>query len=118
MAYLLCMEIVRTKVFDRDIERIGATEDDIKALENDLASDPKVGDVIKGLDGVRKVRFALPSRNIGKSSGGRAIYLVLEVDEALILITAYQKNEKEDLSSADRKALKKIVQELKGDDND
>lgn len=108
------MEIVRTKGFDRDLKRIGATDSDYAALSAALAEDPKAGDPIRGLSGVRKIRFALPSRNIGKSGGARAIYIVLEVEDALILLMAYQKNEKDELSAGDRKALKSIVDELKG----
>lgn len=60
------------------------------------------------------MRFALPSRNICKSGGALAIYIVLEVEDSLILLMAYQKNEKDELSAGDRKALKSIVDELKG----
>ncbi len=66
------------------------------------------------MNGVRKVRFGLPSRRIGKSGGGRAIYIVLEVKDALVLLMAYRKNEKSDLTNADRKALLKLVEALGG----
>ncbi len=106
------MEIVRTKGFDRDFARIGATARDFEALAADLAADPEAGDRIVGLRGVRKVRFGLPSRRIGKSGGGRAIYLVIQTRDALVLLAAYGKAEKADLSNDDRKALLRIIDEL------
>lgn len=106
------MEIVRTKGFDRDLKRIGVTDADFDALTVELAQDPKAGDVMQGLRGVRKIRFALPSRNIGKRGGARAIYLALEVRGAIILLKAYGKGEKSDLTPDDRKAILKFIEAL------
>lgn len=106
------MEIVRTKGFGRDLKRIGATEADFTALLDDLRANPEAGDVIRGLRGLRKIRFALPSRRIGKSGGGRAIYILIEAGDALVLLMAFTKNEKADLTPEDRKALLKIVEAL------
>jgi hypothetical protein len=106
------VEIVRTKGFDRDLARIGATARDFDALVADLVANPEAGDRIVGLRGVRKIRFGLPSRRIGKSGGGRAIYLAIETKDALVLLMAYAKNEMADLSNDDRKALLKIIDVL------
>jgi hypothetical protein len=103
------VKIVRTKGFDRDLRRIGATARDFEALVADLIADPEGGDRVVGLRGVRKIRFGFPSRRIGKSGGGRAIYLAIEIQDALVLLMAYAKNEKADLTADDRKALLKIV---------
>lgn len=112
IAYYLGMKIVRTRGFDRDLKRIGATASDLDALIDGLRRNPEAGDVIKGLRGIRKVRFGLPSRNMGKRGGGRGIYLLIETNDALVLLMAYAKNEKSDLSDADRKALLRVMEEL------
>ena len=109
----LCMKIIRTKSFDADFRRIGATDGDFDGLVRNLGSDPEAGDRIKGLKGVRKIRFALPSRKTGKSGGGRAIYLALVVDDAVVLIMAYAKNEQADLSQRQRRQILEFLQELK-----
>lgn len=111
------MEIVRTRAFDRDLRRIGVTASDLAILVRTLAQDPRSGDLIVGLGGLRKIRFGIPSRKLGKSSGGRAIYIVLETDDALVLLAAYAKNEKADLSAEDRKALLKIMEQLESPDD-
>ena len=103
------MRIVRTKRYLKDLKRLGVSASDISALEQNIANDPNVGDIIQGLKGVRKVRFGFGGR--GKRGGGRAIYYLMLSDDAALLITAYAKNEKEDLTAADRKIIAFIVQE-------
>lgn len=63
------------------------------------------------MKGVRKVRFRIGDR--GKRGGGRAIYYVMLANDAVIMITAYAKAEKEDLSPDDRKVILEIVEALK-----
>jgi len=57
------------------------------------------------------VRFRIGDR--GKRGGGRAIYYVMLANDAVIMITAYAKAEKEDLSPDDRKVILEIVEALK-----
>ena len=104
------MKIVRTKRYLKDLKRIGASAADVSALEQAIAANPNVGDLIQGLGGIRKIRFGLGNR--GKRGGGRAIYFLVLADEAVLMLTAYAKNEKADLSSSDRKVLLKLVKEL------
>jgi len=59
---------------------------------------------------VRKARFRIGNR--GKSGGGRAIYYVVMADNAVLMITAYAKAEKEDLSPDDRKAILRVLEEF------
>ncbi len=106
------MRIVRTKGFDRDLKRIGATKVDLDALIADLVANPEAGDRIVGLRGVRKVRFALPSRKIGKSGGGRAIYLLIVKVDTIILVLAFAKNEQSDLSPRQRQQVLAFLEEL------
>ena len=61
--------------------------------------------------GVRKMRFAFEQQ--GKSGSGRVIYVDFEVHEKLYLLTAYPKNEKDNLSKAERNTLKQLVGILK-----
>lgn len=104
------MEIVRTSAFEKTAKKLGATPVELAVLETLLARNPDAGDVIKGLGGVRKVRFAMKGR--GKSGGGRAVYLVLRSEEAVYLLLAYDKTVQADLSQAQRKAVLALVEEL------
>ena len=104
------MRIVRTLRYLKDLKRLALTQGEQDALERSIASDPTAGDVVRGLGGIRKLRFAFGGR--GKSGGGRAIYFLLMSDDTALLLTAYAKNEKDDLSAKDRKVLQALVKEL------
>lgn len=104
------VRIVRTKRYLKDMKRLGADEADIAALEHSIAADPTAGDVIRGLAGLRKIRFAFGGR--GKRGGGRAVYFLMLPDDTAVMLTAYAKNEKDDLSPADRRALLALIKEI------
>src|SRR6266496_3061155 len=70
---------------------------DIVAL---VAADPECGDLIRGTGGFRKVRVA--RKGMGKSGGARVVYIWRSERFPVFL-----KNEKGNLSMAERNALKK-----------
>ena len=72
--------------------------------------DPKTGAVLKGTGGIRKTRFAFEHR--GKSGSIRVIYIDFEVYEKIYLLTAYPKNEKDNLTKAERNELRELVEIL------
>ena len=75
---------------------------DIVAL---VAADPECGDLIRGTGGFRKVRVA--RKGMGKSGGARVVYIWRNERFPVFLITVFPKNEKENLSMAERNALRK-----------
>lgn len=89
---------------------MGVDEGGMRRIEIAIAAAPESNPVLRGLRGVRKARFALPGR--GKSGGGRAIYY-LAVGEAIYMMTAYPKNERDDLSPDQRKAILAIIEDMK-----
>ena len=44
--------------FDRQWEKIGLDDDDLRQLQEALLRNPKAGDVIRGTKGLRKIRIA------------------------------------------------------------
>lgn len=107
------MKIVRTRRYLKDLKRIGASDADVSALEQAIVSDPTAGVAIRGLRGIRKIRFRVGTR--GKSGGGRAVYYLLLSDDAVAMMFAYAKNEQEDLSSEQRKAALAFIREIEND---
>ncbi len=89
---------------------LGLNDDDLKNLEKELLDNSKVGNVLQGTGGVRKMRFSFPHR--GKSGSARVIYVDFEVYERIYLITAFQKADQENLSKVERNDLKKLVELL------
>ncbi|MCY3980842.1 MAG: type II toxin-antitoxin system RelE/ParE family toxin [Alphaproteobacteria bacterium] len=60
---------------------------------------------------MRKLRWAGSGR--GKRSGIRAIYFWRANPEAVYMLTSYAKADRDDLTAADRKALARLVAEIK-----
>ena len=102
--------------FRKEWKAMGLTDDDLRRLQEELLNDPKVGKVMRETGGVRKMRFAFETQ--GKSGSVRVIYVDFEVYKKLYLLTAYPKNEKDNLSKAERNTLKQLVgvleQQLEG----
>ena len=81
-----------------------------RQLEITLLVEPRVGDLIPGAGGIRKLRAALPGR--GKRGGARVIYLYVEVRGTVYLLLVYAKNEQVDLTPGDKKALRAMARRL------
>lgn len=90
------MDINRTFIeidsFTKKWKSMGLTEDDLVILQELLLKDPKIGDVIPGASGIRKIR--IPIDGIGKRSGGRVIYIDIEVKDLYICLMFMQKMSK------------------------
>ncbi len=89
------------------------TEAEFDALKQHLAMYPDAGDPIKGAGGIRKVRWANSQRGKGKRSGSRTIYLHVDQVDIIHLLTIYDHEEQDDLSSKERKELGIYAHELK-----
>ena len=97
--------------FTKKWESLGLTDKDLQQPQNELLKDPKVGDVIKGTGGLRKIR--IPMDYSGKRGGGRVLYIDIEYKETIYFINVYTKNEKDDLTEDEKKAFKTIIKFLK-----
>jgi hypothetical protein len=85
----------------------------LRELQNDLLRDPTRGDVVKGLGGIRKSRLANAGRGKGTRGGYRYMHLYLEHRDHIHVLFLFDKDEQEDLSEKDRKALRLMVAELR-----
>jgi hypothetical protein len=75
-----------------------------------LAAHPKAGDLMQGTGGVRKLRWARAGR--GKSGGVRVIYYFHSEAMPLYLLTVFAKNERANLTKAERNDLADLVETL------
>ena len=80
------------------------------ALIDFLAYNPSAGTVIPGTGGIRKIRWALDGR--GKRGGARVIYFFHNLDMPLFLLSAFAKNQHEDLSHDDYQSFQQLTQIL------
>lgn len=83
-------------------------------MQNRLAGNPELGDLMPGTGGFRKIRWADPRRGKGRRGGLRIIYYYFLSDQQIWLMTLYDKDEAADLTPKEKKALKDAVEtELK-----
>lgn len=103
-------EFIMLPEFDRKWTEMGLTDKELKALQEELTINPSKGDVMKGTGGLRKIRIAFEGR--GKSGSARVCYVDFIVYERIYLITAYSKDEKDNLSKSERNEVKKLIKIL------
>ncbi|MFZ5691536.1 MAG: type II toxin-antitoxin system RelE/ParE family toxin [Pseudomonadota bacterium] len=98
--------VVETPAYLDDAERL-LNRAEREAIVDMVSADPLCGVVVPGTGGVRKVRVGVEGR--GKRGGARVIYLFGGDDVPVFLLALFAKNEKADLSAAERNALGKSV---------
>ena len=103
-------EFIMLPEFDRKWKEMGLTDKELKALQEELTINPAKGDIMQGTGGLRKIRIAFEGR--GKSGSARVCYVDFAVYERIYLITAYAKDEKDNLSKAERNEVKKLIKIL------
>lgn len=103
------MRVIAARAYERAAARL-LTPAERETLEAALAARPDAWPVIRGTGGARKARVARGGQ--GKRGGGRVIYFHAPAPGVLVLLALYAKNEKEDLSDADRKAIRAAIGEL------
>ena len=108
--YNVCMlTVAELSTFMRSAEKL------LNAIErqdviNYLALHPKAGEVMKGTGGVRKMRWGRGGQ--GKSGGVRVIYYFHNESMPLYLLTLFSKNERSNLSQAERIELSELTRML------
>jgi len=108
---IMKIKFTETEIFKRAIKKEKIAGEDVEALKKELRVNPEKGDLIKDSGGFRKIRMAI--ENTGKSGGARVIYFYLSLQGEIFLATAYKKSNKENLSAADLKELKKFAKIIK-----
>lgn len=106
-------EFIITAGFDKRWHDLGLDDNALKELQNILLANPRAGNVIQGVSGARKIRFA--ANEHGKSGGVRVIYVDIVVDEQIFLLTAYPKGVKSDLTENEKKTLAKLIKTLRAE---
>ena len=79
-------------------------------FQNALITAPCQGSLIKGGNGLRKMRWSIAGK--GKRGSLRIIYYYKTVKSLIYLLYVYKKNEAEDLTDKQLEILAKAVREL------
>jgi hypothetical protein len=86
------------------------TEAERVSLVDFVAENPTAGDLMQGSGGARKLRWG--ARGKGKSGGARAITFYAGPDLPVFLMTVFGKNEKANLSKAERNELREVLAQI------
>ena len=100
------LQFIESPVYSDQIDDLLSPEEH-RQLQLQLLEQPERGDIIKGAGGLRKLRCAGSGR--GKRGGIRVIYYLWRGDTAFLLF-AYPKNQQEDLTPAQAKLLKVLIE--------
>jgi hypothetical protein len=101
--------VAETEPFQRKARRL-LSEDEKTELITYLSAFSNAGVLVQGTGGIRKLRWA--KSGSGKSGGVRVIYYFHNSEMPLYLLTLFGKNEKTNLSKAERNILSRAVREL------
>ncbi len=89
------------------------SDDEYEKLQQELMENPQLGAVMPGCGGLRKIRRVDSKRGKGKRGGVRVIYLYIANTKWFYMIDIFDKDEKDDLTSAEKKMLSKLAAQLK-----
>ena len=84
--------------------------DEQDALVDLVAYEPTCGNLIQGSGGLRKVRIGRSGS--GKRGGARVVYFFYSAEIPIFLLAIYAKNEKGDLTVAEKKEFAALMREI------
>lgn len=100
-------------IFDDEWADLGLGDDDLQELQSAILASPQRSPVIRGAEGLRKIRFA-PSREArGKRGAYRVGYVWFREFGFVLLVTVWGKSDKSDLSARDRNVIAAIVRDIR-----
>lgn len=102
--------VVETEGYLRDAKASGLTTRERAAIVDLLSMSPQLGDIMPGTGGARKLRVA--GKGKGKSGGYRVITFYAGEVMPVFLLNVFAKNEKINLSQAERNELKEVLSDL------
>ena len=104
---------VISKHFEKEAKRLlkkyASLSRELEKLFDELEENPTMGTLLR--DNVYKIRLAIASKNKGKSGGARVITFIKIIDEVVVLLSIYNKGEKDNISDAE-------IDELLADEQD
>ncbi|CAN5665819.1 hypothetical protein BH10PSE6_BH10PSE6_46080 [soil metagenome] len=98
--------VIETPDYLREARAAGLRDEERRTIVDHVAANPRVGELIVGSGGARKIRFAAPGR--GKSGGYRVVTYYGGDDLPVFLLNVFKKGDRVNLSKAE-------VNELRGE---
>lgn len=105
--------VIETADFLADAVDVGMAEHERALIVLAVSENPKLGDLMPGTGGARKVRFPVTGK--GKRGGYRVIYYYGGDDIPVFLLATLKKSERADLRQSEKNELRKELAGLKRD---
>lgn len=105
-------EFILTKIFDKILQQQKDPDVLQRKIEDKILANTEVGDVVAGTGGVRKFRVPDGSRNKGTRGGFRVWFVDFPKKAKAWLLVLYDKDQKDDLTKAEKAAIKELVETL------
>jgi hypothetical protein len=102
--------VIETAAYLADAKAAGLSVEEMTEIVDIIAAEPECGVLMQGTGGCRKLRVA--GRGKGKSGGYRLITFFGGAGAPVFLLTVFGKDEKDNLSPAERNALAKLTKVL------
>ncbi len=103
------MIFLETSFFTRQINKY-LSDKEYTAFRNELAINPIAGDVVQGVNGLRKVCYRVQSRRRREYRSGIYIYYYYTNDDRIYLLTVYYKDETTILTFDDKHFLQRLLE--------
>lgn len=106
------LRFVQLRPFERNWRRAGMDDDDLRALEMIILTNPKSSPVVRGTGRLRKLRFSRRTESRGKSGAWRVCYVHFEEFGIILLVSVYGKGDKSDLTAAEAHEVKAVIDDI------
>jgi hypothetical protein len=106
------LSFVHYPAFVRRWKEFRLDDEDLRKLELQLLARPEAGLVMGGTGGLRKMRFAPPSRHSGKSGAYRVCYVYFPRAAVIVLLAIFPKNQQENLGAAEKAQFRTVIGSL------
>ena len=106
------LRFILLDLFDQEWSDLKLGDDALRALQVGIMTGPDRPKVMPHTGGMRKIRLGDKASNRGKSGAYRIGYAYYPAYGTVLLITVWGKNEKDDLTRADCKAIAALIKEI------
>lgn len=106
------LTFIQSPIFEKVWDELGLSSIDVHGVEVAIMASPKSGKVVRGTRGLRKLRFAPPSWNVGKRGALRVLYVYFEEHKKVYLALVYPKTKKDTMTAEEKTRINRALERV------